>query len=192
MHNESVKGLRGNPTWSWKTNAMLTLVINSQVVLIGSLDLSRRNGDCKEIIFCKIKTKLSKVNCIFLHKIKGLAQNLPCHNQPFYQARKTWTQGIFPLRNLAFNFTLIKYTSTKSSYNYKSVDWWNLSEKVGLRLPVFLLTLPDMPLVWPLTRLALHVWFEVKWNFYCRKCVVIYPTRPWDFLDNRTGDKFQW
>ena len=34
------------------------------------------------------------------------------------------------------------------------------SEEVGLRLPDFLLTLPDMPLVWPLTRLALCVLFE--------------------------------
>ena len=57
----------------------------------------------------------------------------------------------------------------------------SFSEEVGLRLPVFLLTLPDMPLVWPLTRLSLRVLFEVKWNFYCRRCAVIYPT-PETFL----------
>ena len=34
-------------------NALPTLVINSQLVLIGSLDLSQ--SVCKEIIFCKTK-----------------------------------------------------------------------------------------------------------------------------------------
>ena len=63
------------------------------------------------------------------------------------------------------------------------------SEEVGLRLPVFLLTLPDMPLMWPLTRLALCVWFEVKWNFYCRRCAVIYST-PETFLTTRLVTNF--
>ena len=46
-----------------------------------------------------------------------------------------------------------------------------------------------MPLVWPLTRLAFCVWFEVKWNFYCRRCTVIYPT-PETFLTTRLVTNF--
>ena len=46
-----------------------------------------------------------------------------------------------------------------------------------------------MPLVWPLTRLAFCVWFEVKWNFYCRRCAVIYPT-PETFLTTRLVANF--
>ena len=65
---------------------MLTSVINPRVVLIVRLICHDENV-YEEIIFCKA-SQYKKVNCIFLHKITGLAQNLPKSNkikQPFYQ-----------------------------------------------------------------------------------------------------------
>ena len=58
------------------------------------------------------------------------------------------------------------------------------TEEVGLKLPVFLLILPDMLWdEWPsnlLTRLkytSCVIWSEKKdWNFNCRNCAVIHPT----------------
>ena len=47
------------------------------------------------------------------------------------------------------------------------------SEEVDLRLPVFLLTLPDASCV-TFTRLAFCVWFEVKWKIYCVADVLSY------------------
>ena len=56
-------------------NAMPTLVRNSQVVLIVSL-ICHDERVYEEMIFCKTSLRI-KVNCIFLHKIAGLVQNLP-------------------------------------------------------------------------------------------------------------------
>ena len=53
------------------------------------------------------------------------------------------------------------------------------TEEVGLRLPVFLRTLPDMLRDdWPSNGAqSFCVWFEVKWNFnWRRRCAVICPT----------------
>ena len=96
------------------------------------------------------------------------------------------------------NKTNNKRLAKQSSYNKFCRLMESSSEKVGLRLAVFLLTLPNMPLVWPLTRLAFCVWFEVKWNFYCRRCAVICPTpetfltigRVTNFSGSITKDKF--
>ena len=52
-----------------------------------------------------------KVKCIFLHKITGLAQNLPINkNQPFYQD-EIKHMGFFPFFSFQFHFDQI--TSTK-------------------------------------------------------------------------------
>ena len=57
-----------------------TLVINSRVVLIVRL-ICPDEKVYEEIIFAKQVS--IKVNCIFLHKIPGLAQDLPIsNNQP--------------------------------------------------------------------------------------------------------------
>ena len=65
-------------------NAMPTSVINSRLVLIVRL-ICHDEKVYEENIFCKA-SQYKKVNCIFLNKITGLAQNLPIgNNQPFYQ-----------------------------------------------------------------------------------------------------------
>ena len=65
-------------------NAMPTLDINSQAVLIFRL-ICHDEKVYEENIFCKA-SQYKKVNCIFLNKITGLAQNLPIgNNQPYYQ-----------------------------------------------------------------------------------------------------------
>ena len=65
---------------------MPTLVINSHVVLIFRL-ICPDERVYEEIFFVR-QIELT-VNCIFLHKITVLAQNLPSNDQPFYQARKS-------------------------------------------------------------------------------------------------------
>ena len=55
---------------------MPTSVIDSQVVLIVRVICNDKNV-YEEIIFCSPKQVSIKVNCIFLHNITGLAQNLP-------------------------------------------------------------------------------------------------------------------
>ena len=54
---------------------MPTSVVNSRVVLIVHL-ICHDERVYKQIILCKTSLSI-KVNCTFLHKIIGLAQNLP-------------------------------------------------------------------------------------------------------------------
>ena len=67
-------------------NAMPTSVINSRVVLILLIVrlICHVEKVYEEIIFCKTSQSTNQMH--FLHKITGLAQNLPIsNNQPFYQ-----------------------------------------------------------------------------------------------------------
>ena len=89
-------------------NTIPTSVINSRVVLIVRL-ICHDEKVYQEIIFCKASQ--IEVNCIFLHKITGLAQNLPISNkQPFYQEE---IKLIRFLPSFTFSFILIKLRQQK-------------------------------------------------------------------------------
>ena len=81
------------------------------ISLDSSLDLSRRKSLRGNHIFAKQVS--IKVNCIFLHKITGLAQNLPIsNNQPFYQKKlNLWDFSLL----LAFSFNKSDVSASRHS-----------------------------------------------------------------------------
>ena len=83
--------------------------INSRAVLIVRF-ICHNEKVYEEITFCKT-SQYKKVNCIFLHIITGLAQNLPLsNNQPFYQ-EEIKPMGLF--RFFSFQFHFDQITSRK-------------------------------------------------------------------------------
>ena len=87
---------------------MPTLDINSRAVLIVRL-ICHDEKVYEETYFAQQVS--IKVNYTFLHKIPGLAQNLPIgNNQPFYQ-EEIKPMGFFP--SFSFQFYYDQTTSTK-------------------------------------------------------------------------------
>ena len=107
VHNQCISKVK--ELWSSSVtlaNVMPTSVINSRVVLIVPL-ICHVERVYKQIIPCK-KSLSIKVNCVFLHKITALVQNLPKATITLLP-RKNWTYFSLPL---AFSFSLHTSTNT--------------------------------------------------------------------------------
>ena len=119
VHNQCISKVK--ELWSSSVtlaNAMHTSVINSRVVLIVPL-ICHVERVYKQIIPCK-KSLSIKVNCVFLHKITALVQNLPKATITLLP-RKNWTYGIFPFLSFYFHSSYVNKTNWRKCFqNYSS------------------------------------------------------------------------